>query len=86
MSSGIVEKDKEVNVKIDIQSNLELESILSKMIVPFTRFLETECEPDIYNGKELMTFSQRHSIYKALMLTEFEDVIKDFSKVIKTKK
>jgi len=86
MSSGIVEKDKDVNVKIEIQCDLELEYVLSKMIVPFTYFLEVEREPDIYNGKELMSFSQRHSTYKALMLIEFEEVIKDFSKIIKTKK
>lgn len=86
MSSAIIEKDKEIKVNIDIQSDLELGYILSKIIVPFTHFLETECEPDIYNGKELMSFSQRHSTYKSLILTEFEDAIKDFSKVIKSNK
>jgi len=73
MSSGIIEKDKDIKVKIDIQSDLELEYILSKMIVPFTHFLESEREPDIYNGFELMSFSQRHLTYKALMFTEFEE-------------
>ncbi|MFX0026839.1 MAG: hypothetical protein ACFE8M_10520 [Candidatus Hermodarchaeota archaeon] len=82
MSSAVAEKDKEIKVKIDIRSDQELGYILSKMIIPFTRFLE----PDIYNGNELMSFSQRHSTFKALMLTEFEDAIKEFSKVIKRNK
>ncbi|MFX1493424.1 MAG: hypothetical protein ACFFBZ_04015 [Promethearchaeota archaeon] len=86
MSSALAKKDKEIKVKINVQSDQELGYILSKMIVPFTRFLETKCEPDIYNGNEIMSFSQRHSTYKALMLTEFEDAIKQFSKVIKRNK
>ncbi len=86
MSSEIVEKKKEVEIKINFHSDLELEYILSKMIVPFTDLLEVSRKPDIYNGKEFMSFSQRHSTYKALMLTEFEDAIRHFSKVIKRKK
>lgn len=85
MSSGIAEKEEEVEIKIEIHSDLELEYILSQMIISFTNFLDKKHEPDIYTGVEKIPFEQRHPIYKALMRTEFEDEIKNFSKNKKSK-
>lgn len=82
MSSGITEKEEESEIKIDIRTDLELEYVLSQIIITFTIFLDNNHEPDIYTGHEKISFQQRHPIYKALMRTEFEDDIK----IYKTKK
>ena len=77
MSSGITEKKKEIEIKIDIRGELELEYVLSQIIIPFTTFLDSKHEPDIYSGQETIPFEKRHPIFKALMRTEFEDEIRD---------
>ena len=46
MSSGITDKEDEIEIKIDIRSDLEIEYVLSQMIVPYTNFVGDKHEPD----------------------------------------
>ncbi|MFX1497988.1 MAG: hypothetical protein ACFFBH_10700 [Promethearchaeota archaeon] len=73
MSFGIVKNEKNLETKTEIKNYRELENILTKALIPFSKFLDKKREPDIYNGKEDIPFERRHPIFKALMRIEFED-------------
>jgi len=72
MSLGIIEKEEYDENKNEFTSDLELEYILAKALIPFSMLLDKTREPDIYNGKENIPFEKRHPIFKALMRIEFE--------------
>ena len=40
-----------------------------------------QTQSDIYTGEEIMKFSKRHPIYKALLKLEFENVLRKFQKI-----
>jgi hypothetical protein len=73
MSLGIFKKEKNIENKTEIKSDLEFGYMLTKALIPFSKFLDKSREPDIYNGKEKIPFEKKHPIFKALMRIEFED-------------
>ncbi len=38
-------------------------------------------ESDIYSGKEVISFNNRHPIFKTLMKLEFEEVLRKYHKI-----
>ena len=73
MSLGIIENEEYDENENKYTTDLELEYILAKALVPFSMLVDKTRDPDIYNGKENIPFKKRHPIFKALMRIEFED-------------
>ncbi|MFX0178453.1 MAG: hypothetical protein ACFE85_19735 [Candidatus Hodarchaeota archaeon] len=69
MSSGIVKNKKDLETEVN--SDLELEYILAKALIPFSKFLDKKRGPDIYTGEENIPFQEMESEYKELLKAEF---------------
>jgi hypothetical protein len=65
-------------VKILEYDNIEI--ILSKIVVPFSKFEKISSSPDLYSGSEKMPFEARDPLYKSAMRQEFADAMRAFRK------
>ena len=60
---------------IEIVEYDNIETVLSKMVIPFSEVLKASSAPDIYFGYEKIPFEKRDPIYKSIMKQEFSGEI-----------
>jgi len=80
MSSKTERKEHREPLFVEILEYDNLEIILSKMIVPFSKFERISGAPDLYSGSEKITFEAREPLYKRMMKREFADAMRAISK------
>jgi len=62
---------------IEIVEYENIEELLSKIIVPFSKVLRTSNVPDVYVGYEKIPFEKRDPLYQTIMRQEFADALRD---------
>lgn len=63
---------------VEILEYDNLEIILPKMIVPFSKFERASSAPDLYSGSEIIPFEARNPLYKSMMKQEFAKAMRSF--------
>jgi len=71
-----VSKKEEGPIVIEIIETDRLETLLSKIIIPFSDVLKVPNALDIYSGYEKIPFEKRNPIYKSIMRQEFADAMR----------
>jgi len=80
MSSKAEKKENREPLLIEILEYDNIEIILSKIVVPFTKFKKVSSAPDVYSGGEKMPFEARDALYKSAIRQEFAIAIRAFRK------
>jgi len=80
MSSQAEKKKNNDQLFVEILEYDNLEIILSKIVVPFSKFEKTSSAPDLYSGSDKTPFEARDPIYKSAMRQEFADAMRAFRK------
>ena len=80
MSSQVEKKENRKPLLIEILEYDNIEIILSKIVVPFSKFQKASSTPDLYSGSEKMPFEARDSLYKSAMRQEFAEAMRVFKK------
>ena len=80
MSSQVEKKKNNDQFFVEILEYDNLEIILSKIVVPFSKFEKASSAPDLYSGSEKMPFEARDSLYKIAMRQEFAEAMRVFKK------
>ena len=80
MSSQAEKKKNNDKFFAEILEYDNLEIILSKIVVPFSKFQKASSTPDLYSGSEKMPFEARDSLYKSAMRQEFAEAMRVFKK------
>jgi len=80
MSSKTERKENRETLFVEVLEYDNLEIILPKMIVPFSKFEKVSNAPDLYSGSEKIPFEARDPLYKSAMRQEFADVMRAFRK------
>jgi hypothetical protein len=65
---------------VEILEYDNIEIILSKIVVPFSKFEKLSNIPDLYSGIEKIPFEARDSLYKSVIRQEFADAMRAFIK------
>ena len=80
MSLEADKKNKQVPeaVIIEVQEYDNIKIILSKIVVPFSKFEKVSSAPDLYSGGEKIPFEARDPLYKSLMRQEFANAMRSF--------
>jgi len=60
---------------IEIIEYENMETVLSKIIIPFSEVMGAICAPAVYFGYEKIPFKQRDPVYKSMMRQEFVDAM-----------
>lgn len=76
----ISQAEKKENRESLIVEYDNLEIILSKIVVPFSKFEKASSAPDLYSGSEKMPFEARDPLYKSAMRQEFAGAMRAFRK------
>jgi len=63
---------------IEIVEYDNIETVLSKIIIPFSEVMGTSSSPYVYFGHEKIPFEKRDPVYKTMMKQEFCDVMGNF--------
>ena len=71
-------KEEREPIMIEIVEYDSIETVLSKMIIPFSEVLGASSTPDVYSGNERIPFEQRDPVYKNIMKQEFCDAMRSF--------
>ena len=80
MSSQAEKKENREPLIVEILEYDNLEIILAKIVVPFSKFKKVSSTPDLYSGSEKIPFQARDPLYKSAMRQEFADAMRDFRK------
>ena len=80
MISQAKKKDNREPLIVEILEYDNIEIILSKIVVPFSKFEKVSSAPDLYSGSEKIPFEARDSLYKSAMRQEFAGAMRDFKK------
>ena len=80
MSSQAEKKENREPLLVEILEYDNVEIILSKIIVPFSKFERASNAPDLYSGSEKMPFEARDPLYKSVMRQEFAEAMRVFKK------
>ena len=72
----VSKKEKHDPVVIRIMDYDNLEDVLSKIIIPFSKVLGNSHVPDVYTGYEKIPFEKRYPLYQTIMMQEFADTIR----------
>ena len=83
MSSQAKKKKNNDQFFVEILEYDNIEIILSKIVVPFSKFEKVSNAPDLYSGSEKTSFEAHDLLYKSAMRQEFADAMRVF---LKTKK
>ena len=83
MSSQAKKKQNRQPLYVEILEYDNLEIILQKMIVSFSKFGRVSNAPDLYSGSEKIPFEARDSLFKTAMREEFADAMRAFRKLPK---
>lgn len=80
MSLEADKKNKQVPeaVIIEVQEYDNIKIILSKIVVPFSKFEKVSSAPDLYSGGEKIPFEARDPLYKSVMRQEFANAMRSF--------
>jgi len=78
MSSKTKRKENQEPLFVEVLEYDNLEIILPKMIVPFSKFERVSNAPDLYSGNEKIPFEARDSLYKSTMRQEFAKAMRSF--------
>lgn len=76
-------KENREPLLVEVLEYDNLEIILSKIVVPFSKFEKAPSTLDFYSGKEKITFKVRDPLYKSAMRQEFADAMRAFRKKLK---
>lgn len=76
----ISQAEKKENRESLIVEYDNLKIILSKIVVPFSKFEKASSAPDLYSGNEKMQFEARDQLYKSAMRQEFAGAMRAFRK------
>ena len=76
MSFEVDKKNKQEPVIVEVQEYDNLEIILSKILVPFSKFEKVSSDPDLYSGSEKIPFEARDPLYKSIMRQEFANAMR----------
>jgi hypothetical protein len=80
MSSKAEKKENREPLLIEILEYDNIEIILSKIVVPFSKFKKVSSALDLYSGCEKIPFEARDTLYKNAMRQEFADAMRAFRK------
>ena len=80
MSSQAEKKENREPLFVEILEYDNIEIILSKIVVSFSKFEKASSSPDLYSGREKMPFEARDLLYKSVMRQEFADAMRAFRK------
>lgn len=80
MSSQAEKKENRDPLFVEILEYDNIEIILSKIVVPFSKFEKASSSPDLYSGSEKMPFEARDPLYKSAMRQEFANAMRAFRK------
>jgi len=80
MSLEADKKNKQEPVIVEVQEYDNIEIILSKIIVPFSKFEKNTNTPDLYSGSEKIPFEAHDPLYKSVMKQEFANAMRVFRK------
>ena len=80
MSSQAEKKENREPLFVEILEYDKIEIILSKIVVPFSKFEKASSAPDLYSGSEKIPFEARDSLYKSAMRQEFANAMRAFRK------
>ncbi len=69
-------KEGQESIIIEIKEYNRIETLLSKIIIPFADILKSSKASDIYFGYEKIPFEKRNPTYKGIMRKEFADAIR----------
>lgn len=62
----------------EVQEYDNINIILSKMVVPFSKFEKISSDPDLYSGGEKIPFEARDPLYKNMMKQEFAHAMRSY--------
>ena len=82
MEASKNEKHEPVVIKIMNYENLE--SVLSKIVIPLSEVIKNFNIPDVYVGYEKIPFEKRDPFYQTIMRQEFADEMRSLKKGIST--
>ena len=80
MSSQAEKKENRDPLLKEILEYDNIEIILSKIVVPFSKFEKVSSAPDLYSGSEKIPFEAHDPLYKSTMRREFADAMRAFRK------
>ena len=80
MISQVEKKENREPLLVEILEYDNIEIILSKIVVPFSKFEKVSSVPDLYSGSEKIPFEARDPLYKSAMRQEFAGAMRDFRK------
>jgi len=80
MSSQAEKKENRESLLVEVLEYDNLEIILSKMVVPFSKFEKASSAPDLYSSGDKTPFEARDSLYKSAMRQEFAGAMRAFRK------
>jgi hypothetical protein len=83
MSSQAEKKENREPLLVEILEYDNVEIILSKIVIPFSKFEKSSSAPDLYSGGEKMPFEARDPLYKSAIRQEFADAMRAFKKELK---
>jgi len=84
MSTGSPKKEKHESVVIEIMDYDNLETVLSKIIVPFADVMGNSNILDVYAGYEKIPFEKRDPFYQNIIRQEFADAMRSLKNGIST--
>jgi len=71
-------KEEREPIIIEIEEYDNIETVLSKMVIPFSEVMGASSTPDVYLGHEKIPFEQRDPAYKSIMKQEFCNAMRSF--------
>jgi hypothetical protein len=69
-------KEEQEPIIIEISEYDRFETLLSKIIIPFSEVLKASTAPNIYFGYEKIPFEKRNPTYKSIMRQEFANAMR----------
>ena len=86
MSSQTEKKENRDPLFVEILEYDNLEIILSKIVVPFSKFEKVSNAPDLYSGSEKIPFEARDPLYKSVNRQEFSGAMQVIKKKLNERK
>ena len=83
MSSQAEKKENRNQLFVEILEYDNLEIILSKIVVPFSKFEKNSSVPDLYPGNDKTPFEARDPLYKSAIRQEFAEAMRAFRKELR---
>jgi len=83
MSSQAEKKENREPLLVEVLEYDNIEIILSKIVVPFSKFEKAPSPPYLYSGGEKTPFEERDPLYKSVMRQEFADAMRAIRKKTK---